>query len=80
MPEGAYYVMLDISEFGYASDLEFCDDLARLVGVGAVPGSSFFKEPENRYVRLHFAKRDETLRAALKRLGGLRERIAPHVG
>ena len=80
VPAGAYSVMLDISEFGYASDLEFCDDLARLVGVGAVPGSSFFKEPENRYVRLHFAKRDETLRAALKRLGGLRERIAPHVG
>ena len=38
-PEGAYYVLLDISEFGYDSDLKFCEDLARLVGVGAVPGS-----------------------------------------
>ena len=75
VPEGAYYVMVDISEFGYASDLAFCEDLARLVGVGAVPGSSFFKEPENRYVRLHFAKRDETLHAALDRLARLRERI-----
>ena len=42
-PEGAYYVLLDISEFGYDSDLKFCEDLARLVGVGAVPGSSFFR-------------------------------------
>ena len=38
-PEGAYYVMLDISEFGYESDLQFCEDLASKVGVGAVPGS-----------------------------------------
>lgn len=75
VPEGAYYVMVDISEFGYASDLTFCEDLARFVGVGAVPGSSFFKEPENRYVRLHFAKRDETLRMALERLARLRERM-----
>lgn len=44
-PEGAYYVLLDISEFGYDSDLQFCEDLAREVGVGAVPGSSFFREP-----------------------------------
>ena len=47
-PQGAYYVLLDISEFGYESDIKFCEDLARLVGVGAVPGSSFFKESENR--------------------------------
>jgi aminotransferase len=46
-PEGAYYVMLDISSFGYDSDLEFCVDLAEKVGVGAVPGSSFFKEDVN---------------------------------
>jgi len=44
VPEGAYYVLLDISEFGFKSDLEFCEKLARDVGVGAVPGSSFFKE------------------------------------
>ncbi len=64
-PEGAYYVMLDISEFGYNSDLRFCEDLARLVGVGAVPGSSFFREPVNHLIRFHFAKKDETLLEAL---------------
>jgi len=71
-PEGAYYVMLDISEFGYESDLRFCEDLAGRVGVGAVPGSSFFKEPVNHLIRLHFAKKEETLREALDRLSGLR--------
>ena len=74
-PEGAYYVMLDISEFGYESDLAFCEDLARLVGVGAVPGSSFFREPVNHLIRLHFAKRDETLLDALNRLESLRAKI-----
>lgn len=79
VPQGAYYVMVDISEFGYESDLAFCEDMARLVGVGAVPGSSFFKEPENRYARLHFAKRDETLRAALENLKTIHEKM-PHRG
>ena len=67
-PQGAYYVMVDVSAFGYQNDLAFCEDLARKVGVGAVPGSSFFHEPENRYIRLHFAKREETLNEALNRL------------
>ena len=67
-PEGAYYVMVDISEYGYESDLQFCKNLAREVGVGAVPGSSFFHEPENRYIRFHFAKNDDTLNEALNRL------------
>lgn len=71
-PEGAYYVMVDISEFGYESDLQFCEDLARKVGVGAVPGSSFFKEKENRYIRFHFAKQDATLQNALDRLADIR--------
>ena len=74
-PEGAYYVMLDISEFGYESDLKFCEDLASKVGVGAVPGSSFFREPVNHLIRLHFAKKDETLFDALNRLESLREKI-----
>lgn len=56
-PQGAYYVMVDISEFGYDSDLDFCVDLIKNVGVAAVPGSSFFKEEENRYIRFHFAKK-----------------------
>lgn len=75
-PEGAYYVLLDISEFGYESDLVFCEKLAKDVGVGAVPGSSFFKEPENRYIRLHFAKKNETLFDALNRLEGFRKKMS----
>ena len=74
-PEGAYYVLLDISEFGYDSDLQFCEELARDVGVGAVPGSSFFREPVNHLIRLHFAKKDETLLEALNRLEQLRKKI-----
>ncbi len=76
IPEGAYYILLDISEFGYESDLTFCEKLARNVGVGAVPGSSFFKEPENRYIRLHFAKKNETLYEALKRLESFRRKMS----
>lgn len=74
-PEGAYYVLLDISEFGYESDLVFCEKLAEKVGVGAVPGSSFFKEPENHYIRMHFAKKNETLLDALNRLDNFREKM-----
>lgn len=75
VPEGAYYILLDISEFGYNSDLVFCEKLAEYVGVGAVPGSSFFKEPENRYIRLHFAKKNETLENALERLNDIRKKM-----
>ena len=75
VPQGAYYVLLDISEFGYERDQEFCEFLAREVGVGAVPGSSFFKEEENRYIRMHFAKKDETLQIALNRLERLRSKV-----
>ncbi len=75
VPQGAYYILLDVSEFGFDSDLEFCELLARDVGVGAVPGSSFFREPVNYLIRLHFAKRDETLNEALNRLENLRKKI-----
>lgn len=74
-PQGAYYVLVDISEFGYKCDLEFCEDLARKVGVGAVPGSSFFKEDVSHLVRLHFAKKDETLNEALDRLSEIRKKM-----
>ena len=74
-PQGAYYVMVDISEFGYDSDLDFCVDLIKNVGVAAVPGSSFFKEKENCYIRFHFAKKDETLLAALDRLKDMRTKM-----
>ena len=60
----AFMIMLE----NYENDLEFCEVLARDVGVGAVPGSAFFKEPINHLIRLHFAKSDETLNAALNRL------------
>lgn len=75
VPQGAYYILLDISEFGFDSDLEFCEVLARDVGVGAVPGSSFFREPVNNLIRLHFAKKDETLNEALNRLESIRTKI-----
>ena len=74
VPQGAYYILMDISEFGFDSDLEFCEVLARDVGVGAVPGSSFFREPVNHLIRFHFAKRDETLCAALNRLETIRQK------
>ena len=78
VPQGAYYVLMDISEFGYDSDLKFCEDLAAKVGVGAVPGSSFFREPVNHLIRFHFAKKDETLLNALNRLESLRSKIPSH--
>ena len=77
VPQGAYYILLDISEFRFDSDLAFCEVLARDVGVGTVPGSSFFKEPVNHLVRLHFAKKDDTLNEALNRLADLRKKILP---
>jgi len=74
-PQGAYYVLMDISEFGYESDLEFCEDMTRLVGVATVPGSSFFREPVNNLIRFHFAKQDSTLYAALDRLESMRKKM-----
>ncbi len=67
-PQGAYYVLVDISEFGANNDLEFCEWMAREVGVAAVPGSSFFKEDVHHLIRLHFAKNPDTLTEALRRL------------
>ncbi len=74
-PQGTYFVMVDISEFGYKSDDQFCIDLAQKVGVAAVPGSSFFREPVNHLIRFHFAKKDETLIEALNRLESLRQKM-----
>ena len=66
-------MLLDISGYGYDSDLTFCEALAREVGVGAVPGSSFFREPVNHLIRMHFAKNDETLNEALTRLEDMKK-------
>ncbi|PJI07745.1 MULTISPECIES: pyridoxal phosphate-dependent aminotransferase [Clostridium] len=72
-PQGAYYVLVDISEFGEKDDYKFCEWLAKEIGVAAVPGSSFFKENVNNYIRFHFAKKDETLIEAVKRLRKLKQ-------
>ena len=74
-PQGAYYVLMDITPFGYDNDLEFCQVLAKEVGVGAVPSSSFFREPVNHLIRFHFAKKDETLNEALNRLESIHKKI-----
>ncbi|AKL94059.1 aspartate/tyrosine/aromatic aminotransferase [Clostridium aceticum] len=75
VPQGAYYVLVDISEFEAPNDVEFCEWLAKEVGVAAVPGSSFFREDVNHLIRFHFAKQEETLKEALKRLAKLREKV-----
>lgn len=73
-PQGTYFVMIDVADFlalpqfANMTDLEFCEWVIREIGVAAVPGSSFFHEPVNRYIRLHFAKADEILTESLKRL------------
>ncbi|MBV4432034.1 aminotransferase class I/II-fold pyridoxal phosphate-dependent enzyme [Clostridium tyrobutyricum] len=74
-PNGAYYVIVDVSEFNVKNDLKFCEWLAKEVGVGAVPGSSFFKENVNYLIRLHFAKKDETLIKAIDRLKTLKDKV-----
>lgn len=74
-PQGAYYVMADVSELGYESDYDCACDLIKKVGVGTVPASCFFNAPENRFVRFHFAKSDEVLKAALDRLDGWQEKM-----
>ncbi len=79
MPQGSYFVMVDISRYlkkpqfsGY-TDLEFCEWMIRNIGVAAVPGSSFFREPVGNLIRLHFAREKDTLDEALSRLAKLEE-------
>jgi aspartate/methionine/tyrosine aminotransferase len=76
-PDGAYYIMTDISSFGFKSDVEFTRHLIREIGVACVPGSSFYSRPElgAQQVRFCFCKRDETLMAAAERLAKLQSRI-----
>lgn len=73
-PEGAYYVMADISDFGFANDIEFTKHLIREIGVAVVPGSSFYHDPAmgSQLVRFCFCKKDETLEAAAERLAKLK--------
>jgi aspartate/methionine/tyrosine aminotransferase len=69
-PDGAYYVMCDISAFGFADDIEFTKHLIREIGVAVVPGSSFYHDPQigSQQVRFCFCKKDATLEAAAERL------------
>lgn len=78
VPQGTYFVMVDVSDFlalpqfsGY-TDLEFCEWMIREIGVAAVPGSSFFKEPVNNLIRLHFARQQAVIDEALNRLGRMK--------
>ena len=79
-PRGAYYVMTDISGFGFPDDIAFARHLVADGGVAAVPGSSFYSDlaAGRQRLRFHFARRRETLEAAVERLGRLRVR-APAV-
>ncbi|MFN6962156.1 MAG: pyridoxal phosphate-dependent aminotransferase [Pyrinomonadaceae bacterium] len=72
-PEGAYYVMTDVSDFGFANDVEFTMNLIREIGVAVVPCSSFYSDPTlgSQMVRFCFCKKDETLEAAAERLAKL---------
>jgi len=71
-PQGAYYILIDISAFGYKSDYDFCAWLVKNIGVAVLPGSYFFHEPVNHLVRINFAKRDETLHEAGRRFTSLK--------
>lgn len=77
-PRGAYYVMTDISAFGFPDDVAFARFLVSEVGVAGVPGSSFFSDPASgrQRLRFHFARRRETLEAAVERLQQLRSRAS----
>jgi aspartate/methionine/tyrosine aminotransferase len=74
LPKGAYYIMCDVSSFGYPNDVEFTKFLVKDIGVAAVPGSSFFRDPEagKDIIRFTFCKKEETLRAAEERLQKLK--------
>ncbi|HVF23480.1 MAG TPA: aminotransferase class I/II-fold pyridoxal phosphate-dependent enzyme [Pyrinomonadaceae bacterium] len=77
VPDGAYYIMTDISAFGFPDDVEFTKHLIREIGVACVPGSSFYSERSlgQQQVRFCFCKKDETLFAAAERLSKLRSRL-----
>lgn len=74
-PQGAYYVMTDISNFGFENDVEFTKYLIREIGVAVVPGSSFYHDKAlgAQKVRFCFCKKDETLEAAAERLQKLKK-------
>ncbi len=76
-PQGAYFVLANIGQYlnPGQTDVEFCEELTAKVGVAAVPGTSFFMENVNDIVRIHFAKKDETLYEALDRLSQIKQKM-----
>lgn len=76
-PQGAYFVLANIGQFlkKGQTDVEFCEEMAKKVGVACVPGTSFFKEDVNNIVRVHFAKKDDTLYEALNRLADIKAKM-----
>jgi aminotransferase len=76
-PHGAYFVLADVAPFMKKgqSDVSFCEELAEKAGIACVPGTSFFEGNVNHIVRMHFAKKDETLAAAAERLCDIRARL-----
>jgi aspartate/methionine/tyrosine aminotransferase len=74
---GSYFLMADISELGFENDIAFCTFLTSEVGVAAVPPSAFYVDPSTAplLARFCFAKRDETLLEAGRRLNGLPEKL-----
>ena len=77
-PQGAYFVLANIGPYMKPgqSDVQFCEEMAHKVGVACVPGTSFFNENVNDIVRVHFAKKDETLYEALNRLADIKKKMA----
>ena len=77
-PQGAYFVLANIGPYlkSGQSDVAFCEEMAHKVGVACVPGTSFFNENVQDIVRVHFAKRDETLYEALNRLSDIKRKMA----
>ncbi len=77
-PQGAYFVLANIGQYlkPGQTDVEFCEEMARKVGVACVPGTSFFKENVNDIIRVHFAKKDDTLMEALNRLADIKTKMA----
>jgi aminotransferase len=73
-PRGAYYIMTDIAQFGFPDDVAFARHLVTEIGVAAVPGSSFYRDPATGRTKLRFCfcKKDETLAAGEARLAALR--------
>ena len=77
-PQGAYFLLANIRQFlkKGQTDVDFCEKMAAKVGVAVVPGTSFFMEDVQDIVRMHFAKKDETLYEALNRLSDIKSKLS----